>query len=373
LIVTCEACETRFRLDESRLPAKGARVRCSRCKHAFFVRPEGAPASKAIHELAEQAATTARPSTPEPTWDLDEAPGRTIQKDPGRTMVSPRPAPAEPQPELDESDWRFEDEVPQLGDSGASLDLPNGEAPPPPLDANESSFAELGDPESWDLSSSASDRAPLATEPEPRAPAAVPAAPVAVEAPRVERPIAASAPAEEVISQALPEVGEPSFGLRAMAWTATLALAAWIALAAAVGGTREAPAPEDAVPLGAFAMEEISARLVDNAYAGPIWVVRGALRNASEAPRALSARVAVSLLDARGVPIEGAVATALPPLPDARLRESDPETLRADATQAALLAQRVLPPGEPVELEAVFDSAPSGAVRFSVETRALER
>ncbi|MED5263035.1 MAG: zinc-ribbon domain-containing protein [Myxococcota bacterium] len=37
MIVTCEACDTRFQLDDERIPSEGVRVRCSCCRHGFFV------------------------------------------------------------------------------------------------------------------------------------------------------------------------------------------------------------------------------------------------------------------------------------------------------------------------------------------------
>ena len=39
MIVTCASCMTKFSLDESKIPAKGAKVRCSKCQHIFFVSP----------------------------------------------------------------------------------------------------------------------------------------------------------------------------------------------------------------------------------------------------------------------------------------------------------------------------------------------
>jgi predicted Zn finger-like uncharacterized protein len=39
MIVTCASCLTKFNLDESKIPAKGAKVRCSRCHHVFLVTP----------------------------------------------------------------------------------------------------------------------------------------------------------------------------------------------------------------------------------------------------------------------------------------------------------------------------------------------
>jgi predicted Zn finger-like uncharacterized protein len=39
MIVTCASCLTKFNLDDSRVSPKGAKVRCSRCKHVFYVYP----------------------------------------------------------------------------------------------------------------------------------------------------------------------------------------------------------------------------------------------------------------------------------------------------------------------------------------------
>ena len=39
MIVTCASCLTKFYLDDSRIQAKGVKVRCSRCKHLFYVVP----------------------------------------------------------------------------------------------------------------------------------------------------------------------------------------------------------------------------------------------------------------------------------------------------------------------------------------------
>jgi predicted Zn finger-like uncharacterized protein len=39
MIITCASCLTKFHLDDSRIPSKGIKVRCSRCKHLFYVVP----------------------------------------------------------------------------------------------------------------------------------------------------------------------------------------------------------------------------------------------------------------------------------------------------------------------------------------------
>ncbi|MGB9628463.1 MAG: DUF3426 domain-containing protein [Thermodesulfobacteriota bacterium] len=39
MIVTCASCLTKYNLDDSRISLKGVKVRCSRCKHVFYVVP----------------------------------------------------------------------------------------------------------------------------------------------------------------------------------------------------------------------------------------------------------------------------------------------------------------------------------------------
>jgi predicted Zn finger-like uncharacterized protein len=50
MIVTCASCLTKFNLDESKIPAKGTKVRCSRCQHVFVVVP---PEEKKEEEITE--------------------------------------------------------------------------------------------------------------------------------------------------------------------------------------------------------------------------------------------------------------------------------------------------------------------------------
>ena len=55
MIVTCASCLTKFNLEDSKIPARGTKVRCSRCKHVFFVPPPG-PAKEEIVENFESFA-----------------------------------------------------------------------------------------------------------------------------------------------------------------------------------------------------------------------------------------------------------------------------------------------------------------------------
>jgi predicted Zn finger-like uncharacterized protein len=376
LILTCERCETRFRLDESRLPAGGARVRCSRCKHAFFVNPAGAPAPAAVHELAEAALTQSRPPAPAPSWDLEEDPNARTAQSVTNAITSLAAEPLAGDFE-EESDWRFEDEM-QLGDSGASLDLPNGEAPAPPnADPNDSSFAELGDPESWDLLSNTAAPEPVVPRPslpEPATSAAPkPAARVAAKTPAPEQrervqTLEVATPADEAPAILLePEI---SPALRTGAWIGVavlVAVASWTSLAPLAPA-----APQRAVvSLGELELDSLQLRQVENAWAGPIWVVSGELHNPSDAPHAVGKAVAIELRDGSGDRIGGAAAVAQPSLSAERLREDDPATWDEVGERAATeLASQTLAPGARIPVDAVFATPALRAARFAVETRA---
>src|SRR5262245_27133410 len=61
MIVRCPSCEARFHLADGRLPEKGARVRCSKCHHRFYVRPPGADAQGSDAELEAESEPDAAP------------------------------------------------------------------------------------------------------------------------------------------------------------------------------------------------------------------------------------------------------------------------------------------------------------------------
>ena len=125
MIVTCEKCSTSFQLDEARIPASGAQVRCSRCKHAFFLANPSASQSEAADSIAEEAAQDPMSSVPPVASDapaLDSTSGD-----------------AAPDAESDEEDWQFSEEIRNEGDEdqesesdfGVSQDFGSG------LDADE--------------------------------------------------------------------------------------------------------------------------------------------------------------------------------------------------------------------------------------------
>ena len=108
MIVTCESCKSRYKLDDSKITGRGAKITCPKCKNVFVVysRPEGTPDPTGM-----SAKDAPKPS----------APGRAVA---GAT--APKPAPrAEPAPP---SSWD-DDEPTRVRDAGA---LASGRPAEPP-------------------------------------------------------------------------------------------------------------------------------------------------------------------------------------------------------------------------------------------------
>lgn len=130
VIVTCEECTTSFQLEEERIPPGGARVRCSRCKHAFFLPRPCEP--DPLHAIAEEAAADATAGTPEPSRDLNEHTwdglgGEPVQIGGGQpSPTNPTDSMTDPVPPAqidDEEDWQFSEEIRVEGDDDLEEDF----------------------------------------------------------------------------------------------------------------------------------------------------------------------------------------------------------------------------------------------------------
>src|SRR5512133_915123 len=51
MIIQCEQCKTKFKLDDSKVPAKGVKVRCAKCKYVFSVSREQQPDAESTVEF----------------------------------------------------------------------------------------------------------------------------------------------------------------------------------------------------------------------------------------------------------------------------------------------------------------------------------
>lgn len=134
MIVTCHACDTSFQLDETRVPIQGIRVRCSRCKEAFFLEHPSTSQSEALHEVAGEAAETGAVPPPDSTQDLP--PSDVVEQDEEADWEFNHEPAAEETPS-DTSDSLIADVGVGQGGSGLSLaDDPEPEQQPA-LDAAE--------------------------------------------------------------------------------------------------------------------------------------------------------------------------------------------------------------------------------------------
>ncbi len=92
MIIQCEQCNTKFRLDDSKVKDSGVKVRCAKCKHVFtvFKEQQGAVASSDFGSMLDQSAGTAAvaaaaatvappslPVVPEPNKPFQDFPAGT--------------------------------------------------------------------------------------------------------------------------------------------------------------------------------------------------------------------------------------------------------------------------------------------------------
>ncbi len=166
LIIECERCQTRFQLDDTLVPAQGARVRCSRCKHAFFVRPPDVSDGEVVDQLAFDAATL-RGTTPNPATDLErevpeerpevpeerpevpeerpedartrvyaaEQPGERPEDELTRAFATERSPANAAAEEPEEEDWEFNEDLPAADPAVSSPARPAPSAPARPAPA----------------------------------------------------------------------------------------------------------------------------------------------------------------------------------------------------------------------------------------------
>jgi len=111
VVVECIKCATRFHLDPARIPDVGIRVRCSRCKHAFFLEHPGRSQTAALRAVVAEAVHNEADSLPGTTHDLSAAATRT-------SIGSPTLADAgDPLDGFDEEDdWEFNQDLPSHDD-----------------------------------------------------------------------------------------------------------------------------------------------------------------------------------------------------------------------------------------------------------------
>jgi predicted Zn finger-like uncharacterized protein len=333
VIVECKSCHSRFRLDEARVPASGAKVRCSHCKTAFVVQRPGSTIGDRIDEVVAEATNPGYSRAPKATEDLTQRAAGAADRASGDASGSVFG---------EDEHWEFDDDAPPAA-SAAAAAAPTAAAPaaakkgslppaapvPQPAIAQAESSADedldaLGSPADWDLLAGAAQREAKAAKFE----APAPATPAPVDTPkRVSQP--ERAPSIDIGAALAERAQTPSeppstalrdtlFGLaqsaiHGAAWIAASALCALgLALALLPPSIDAGPRAAHAIP--ATGGSDVFVHSIESAVAGTLSVVRGQL-----APGAANQRVRVAWRDARGRTVASAIAG--PPLADEQLRE----------------------------------------------------
>lgn len=132
MIIQCEQCRTKFKLDDNKVSERGVKVRCAKCRHVFTVRKPGATVPE---EMPPQAAVPVMPAIP--VADPDEVSFADVSFD----EAPPAPTPATPPP-LPVGGLDFGTVLPQAHDSEPSpaINFEFGEVNASPVSQQKISF-----------------------------------------------------------------------------------------------------------------------------------------------------------------------------------------------------------------------------------------
>jgi predicted Zn finger-like uncharacterized protein len=425
VFVSCGNCDAEYELDDAKIPAGGARLRCTNCDHYFVIAPAEASDLQSADDLAHDALATKDPGGVDPDPEFEAAPGEDCDPDIESDwefndevdFSEPEPEP-EPEPELElepeaggetsesafdrDGEWSdfstAEDDVDDLlepagaTDPAAAVDDLLGEIDTGGFPADDSSGdptsgsefpsedSELGDAGARDGSA----EEPAATPDDSFEDLSdwdlfdQPAEADASAGPK-SRPASAArdgARAEPQVEIAVAMAGDSPTTVR---WADRISeIAGWgavllMVIVALVGGlasnSSDARAPAGSWIGAGFEADQIVGRWVDNAAAGTIYVVSGRIRGVQGSDRASRAIVGIRLFDAMGQEIDRAPIPLGPAVPERILRESSAAELDAFQTRRA---GRIASVGTRwVSFEAVVTDLPRSAGRF--ELQALDR
>jgi predicted Zn finger-like uncharacterized protein len=408
VIVTCERCETQFQLDESRVPESGARVRCSRCKHAFMVHPPAGSEEEEIQQAVGQALDAGETpdvaqDLPDPSADRDPNDESDWQFNDDREAAADSVFDSDSDSVFDDSGSDFgvigpdeslclasEDDEPELDDGAVALPFETDDATPEahsdvsippagepaiasdPVEREGSSAAplantggavdlseELGSPDEWDIFDDPTGPSEAAAPPARKsipAPAptstAGPTLAVRIEDPEKSGPVHATRTSNSGAGVWRDRAGT------AAGWMVTVALCLF-------GLARGLAPPAEATLAGVvlapgISLDEVDGRWVDNGRLGKLYVVSGRVR--LEGAKAVPMPpLELVLRDASGRALEPTWRLASP-RPEEALREGTADTLTA--LRAGF--RRPLKPGEERAFEVVAWPLPREAERFEV-------
>lgn len=421
MIVECSHCQTRFRLDESRVPLRGIRVRCSRCKQAFFLQHPSASEAEATHDVAAQAAGVAAlestqdlppessvASSPDPgdpeeeDWEFNQDPpdeepnesSKTVFMDPGSAPVGPitgdawlaggsgldlagDPHAAEGVDAPTDNGFKGDDDTGDFGEASDfsaladdfEWDVEQEDAAAPARPTAHASAAvsieDMGEPEDWDFFSDESLEPPSSLEPMDDAMAR------ATAMTETGAALRATDPGPEFVAvqaDSSPRLRGLRGAGRMLGWLVTVALCG---LGIGRGVFQVAPAGSASaavVDFGDLQVGEIRTLWLETARSTRMYVVHGRLLNDGSRVLRAGDDTRIALLSSQGERLEIAAARSGLPLSEEQLRMLSAGALAEAARVASSrLAGRLLEPGQAVEFQAFFDEVPDEATSFLVE------
>jgi predicted Zn finger-like uncharacterized protein len=373
MIITCEECTTRFTLEDARLPDTGAKVRCSKCRHAFFVKPQS-DAGDTIETMVDQILTleTRLGSAVDAAADAVEGllGGGNDSDDPEELLGAGAGSVERGVDALLDADNAAPgiDSDAGSGPYGGEPAVATGPTVQDPVAATLDGLGLRSEADSplAGTEAAASSRAgqgePGATTDSMVIGRIGVSSPDARRAPRVQVDVE---PADASI-----------WGRRAahgIGWAAVWVLSALILHQTLWIAPRLAPVDPTSQELAGLRASAVEGRWVENTAGSTLYVITGELASAAVA-QTPGSRLAVRLLDATGAPLLDEAADVGPEPPMKALREQSPAALRASQTQAArALARRPFFPEKTFRFAAVLDGVPPDAQRFELMTVPMER
>jgi predicted Zn finger-like uncharacterized protein len=398
MIIQCEKCQTRFRLDDSRVTVKGVKVRCTKCRHVFTVRKEGVEEETlqpvpALAELSSPAVfteTSAFESTSfgasELSFDSEEYEVSVPESNPASPAI-----PAAVAGEFDFSEegmcgtvvqtaaelvpesisFNFEDtnpaEVQDVSgrDSDGKNDTPLSFGPPA-----EESF-NPGEIDFGDVFTHAAVAQVGQDEQNPVQPLAETAA-VAVGSDMLAQSFLEEAAAHEQQQEELPPLSIPSRRKQSPLFGVLIAIIALMVITVlGYFGYSSLSTPKNSAlsESGKIGVRSVKSTFIRNSAAGELLVVSGEAFNEYAQPRA-ALQIMVTVLDANGQKIASKNAYGGNPLTKEQL-----ETMPLDKIEATManpfgdsLANIGVAPGKSIPFVVVLANIPAGAKDFSVQS-----
>ncbi len=81
MFVSCGNCDTEYELDDAKIPAGGARLRCRNCDHYFVVAPPETSDLQSADDLARDAVSIEFPPDDDPEPEQEAAPEEDFDPD----------------------------------------------------------------------------------------------------------------------------------------------------------------------------------------------------------------------------------------------------------------------------------------------------